>query len=134
VAVALVVVIVVVATGGGSKPAVTELTPTTTLPAVTPTTTPTATTTTPPTTTTKPAVRVTVPVGGNLSTGDSGARVLALQKALASLGYDPGTPDGDFGTGTEAAVIAFQKANGLTPDGIVGAKTAQAINDALANA
>jgi peptidoglycan hydrolase-like protein with peptidoglycan-binding domain len=123
-------VIVVVATGGGSKPAVTDLTPTTTLPAVTPTTTPAATT--PQTTTTaKPTLRVTLPAGGNLSTGDSGARVLVLQKALASLGYDPGTPDGDFGTGTEAAVIAFQKANGLTPDGIVGVKTAQAMNTAL---
>jgi hypothetical protein len=138
-----VVVIVIVASGGGSSPAVTPTVSGTTLPAVTPTTT-TAPTTTAPTTTapttgqtpepTEPSVRVTLPAGGNLSTGDSGAAVVALQKALAALGYDPGTPDGDFGPKTEAAVIEFQKAKGLTPDGIVGVKTAPALNEALASA
>jgi len=33
------------------------------------------------------------------------------------------TDDGRFGSGTERAVIAFQRARGLTPDGIVGPKT-----------
>ena len=32
----------------------------------------------------------------------TGSSVLALQQALAQLGYDPGTPDGSFGAGTTA--------------------------------
>jgi peptidoglycan L-alanyl-D-glutamate endopeptidase CwlK len=52
-----------------------------------------------------------------------GADVVALQRALKARGFDPGVPDGDFGPGTEAAVIAFQKSEGLTPDGIVGPQT-----------
>jgi hypothetical protein len=55
-----------------------------------------------------------------------------LQRALEAAGYDPGSPDGTFGENTEAAVIAFQQANGLTPDGIVGPTTAEALNTALA--
>ena len=40
--------------------------------------------------------------------------------------------DGTFGQLTEAAVIAFQQANGLSPDGIVGPETASALNSAVA--
>jgi peptidoglycan hydrolase-like protein with peptidoglycan-binding domain len=43
-----------------------------------------------------------------------------------------GAVDGDFGQGTTDAVIAFQNAHNLKPDGIVGQETATAINDALA--
>jgi peptidoglycan L-alanyl-D-glutamate endopeptidase CwlK len=52
-----------------------------------------------------------------------GADVVALQEALKAHGFDPGMPDGNFGHGTEAAVIAFQKSEGLTPDGVVGPET-----------
>jgi putative chitinase len=52
-----------------------------------------------------------------------GADVIALQQALKVHGFDPGAADGDFGHGTEAALIAFQKSEGLTPDGIVGPQT-----------
>lgn len=52
-----------------------------------------------------------------LSLGDRGQEVRNLQKVL-------GLPiDGIFGKGTEAAVIAKQKAHGLVADGKVGAKT-----------
>jgi hypothetical protein len=126
----LIVVIVVVATsgGGGGSPVVA---PTTTPVNTEPVTQPTTTTTQTPTT---PTLRVTVPAGGNLSAGDSGSEVETLQKALAQLGLYDGKVDGDFGTGTQDAVIAFQNAHNLTPDGIVGEKTADAINQALASA
>ena len=42
-----------------------------------------------------------------------------MQNKLINLGYLEGEPDGDFGNGTEAAVKAFQRAAGLTADGIV---------------
>jgi peptidoglycan L-alanyl-D-glutamate endopeptidase CwlK len=46
-----------------------------------------------------------------------------LQRALNARGFNPGSPDGDFGLGTEAAVIAFQKSEDLKPDGVVGPLT-----------
>ena len=50
------------------------------------------------------------------------AAVMAIQKRLKSLEFDPGTIDGDFGSKTRAAVVAFQKNNGCTPDGFITAK------------
>lgn len=50
------------------------------------------------------------------------AAVEDIQKRLKALGYDPGTIDGIFGSKTRAAVVAFQKANGCVPDGIITAK------------
>jgi Putative peptidoglycan binding domain len=124
----LIVVIVVVATsgGGGGSPVVAPTTTATTQPAPT-------TTATTPTPTPAPTVKVTVPQGGNLSEGDNGTEVENLQKALAQLGLYDGKVDGDFGTGTKDAVVAFQNAHNLTPDGIVGEKTADAINQAVAS-
>lgn len=46
-----------------------------------------------------------------------------LQELLNALGYDCGSVDGIFGSKTKAAVLAFQKANGLGVDGIVGPLT-----------
>ena len=46
---------------------------------------------------------------------------------MENLGYYNGQIDGIFGTATRDAVIKFQKANGLTADGIVGSKTLAAI-------
>ena len=54
---------------------------------------------------------------------DSGDAVLRLQQALNQLGYAAGTADGKFGAATEKAVRNFQKANGLTQDGIAGNAT-----------
>jgi peptidoglycan L-alanyl-D-glutamate endopeptidase CwlK len=52
-----------------------------------------------------------------------GPDVRALQEALQTHGFNPGTADGDFGLGTQAAVIAFQKSEGLKADGVVGPLT-----------
>lgn len=56
-----------------------------------------------------------------------------VQAALLSLGYDPGPVDGLPGKKTTAAVIAFQKAAGLYPDGIAGPKTWLALEAGRAN-
>ena len=58
--------------------------------------------------------------------GDRGPDVLALQRRLNALGADV-KEDGIFGTGTRAAVMAFQGSNGLRPDGVVGQKTRAAL-------
>jgi peptidoglycan hydrolase-like protein with peptidoglycan-binding domain len=65
-----------------------------------------------------------------LRPGSSGEAVRELQQALKGLGYDPGVVDGQFGSGTESAVKAFQKAQGITVDGIVGDVTWLNIDEA----
>jgi hypothetical protein len=67
-----------------------------------------------------------------LKPGDQGAQVKILQKALASLGYSPGTPDGDYGPSTQNAVERFQIAKGLAEDGVFGPATLNALQKALA--
>ena len=62
-----------------------------------------------------------------LKSGSTGAQVRTLQTKLKNWGYYRGTIDGIYGSETKAAVIKFQKKNGLTADGIVGAKTAAAL-------
>lgn len=54
--------------------------------------------------------------------GDSGRCVRLVQERLVAHGHKPGPVDGDFGDRTRRAVIAFQKKNGLSADGIVGPK------------
>ena len=58
-----------------------------------------------------------------LRLGDTGDDVVLLQVRLMALGYLSGKADGVFGSATGAAVAAFQLRNGLTADGIAGAKT-----------
>ena len=62
-----------------------------------------------------------------LKVGSKGAKVTQLQRNLNSLGYNAGTPDGAFGTGTKNAVVSFQKTYGLSADGVAGKATLDAI-------
>ena len=58
-----------------------------------------------------------------LRKGSKGEDVKALQILLNGYGYSCGTADGIFGSKTEKAVKAFQKAEKLTVDGIAGPDT-----------
>ena len=60
---------------------------------------------------------------GTLRRGSRGAAVSQLQTALKELGFYTMKVDGKYGKGTEAAVRAFQRKNGLKADGIAGPKT-----------
>ncbi len=62
-----------------------------------------------------------------LCVGMSGAGVAELQSRLIEEGFPPGPADGHFGPATEAAVLAFQRSNGLLADGLVGFRTATAL-------
>ena len=55
--------------------------------------------------------------------GSRGDAVRRLQELLHKKGFDCGAVDGIFGSKTYAAVMAFQKANGLSADGIAGPLT-----------
>jgi len=55
--------------------------------------------------------------------GDSGTKVKKLQQALKLKGYYSGPTDGDYGEVTETAVKAFQKAKGMSQDGVAGKTT-----------
>ncbi|MDP4147348.1 MAG: peptidoglycan-binding protein, partial [Bacillota bacterium] len=73
----------------------------------------------------------TVSISGNLFLGMQGIAISDLQSALTKLGYDTYGVDGVFGQNTKSAVIAFQRDNGLTQDGIVGNQTKDAISAAI---
>lgn len=62
-----------------------------------------------------------------LKEGATGADVTALQTNLKQSGFDPGAIDGNFGPGTKAALIAFQKSKGLQADGMAGPQTMGAL-------
>lgn len=68
--------------------------------------------------------------GTLLKSGSTGANVVQLQTELNYLGYNVGTADGILGVKTQAQVVAFQKAQSLSADGIVGSITANALNKA----
>ncbi|MBV6627642.1 MAG: peptidoglycan-binding protein [Rivularia sp. (in: Bacteria)] len=57
-----------------------------------------------------------------LSRGMNGSDVERLQSDLSAKGYEVSV-NGNFDEYTENAVKAFQKDNGLTVDGVVGAET-----------
>ena len=53
-----------------------------------------------------------------LTAGDAGERVQAIQDRLVSLGYWLGTPDGEYGSLTTQAIMAFQKYERLPITGV----------------
>ncbi|MGC9524785.1 MAG: GH25 family lysozyme [Limnospira sp.] len=55
--------------------------------------------------------------------GARGPKVETMQKLLKNRGFDPGIVDGIFGSGTEGALLEFQKAKAMTSDGIANLKT-----------
>lgn len=74
-----------------------------------------------------------------LRRGSTGREVEQVQFWLSSLAqFDSAIPtvsvDGNFGAATERAVIAFQKSEGLTQDGVVGQATWDALYAAWVNA
>ncbi len=66
-----------------------------------------------------------------LEVGSKGSDVTAVQKKLIQWGYLSGTADGRYGEKTRAAVLAFQRKNGLAADGRVGPSTAAAMGITL---
>lgn len=66
---------------------------------------------------------------GAMTIGASGEAVRTVQKRLVELGYLK-SADGIFGEKTQKAVKAFQKAAGLTVDGLVGNATRKALDSA----
>ena len=63
--------------------------------------------------------------------GDGGSLVQMVQLALKRAGFNPFGLDGIFGGRTKSAVIEFQKSRGLSPDGIVGKNTFNALRPFL---
>ena len=55
--------------------------------------------------------------------GSTGSEVRTIQTKLKNWGYYDGSVDGIYGSQTAEAVKYFQRSNGLSADGIVGAAT-----------
>ncbi len=65
--------------------------------------------------------------------GSTGQEVRSIQKKLKNWGYYKGDIDGIYGSKTKAAVVYFQKKNGLTADGVAGPKTLAAMGISSGN-
>ena len=63
------------------------------------------------------------PTNTNLKESSSGGEVTELQDLLTRKGWYTGKLDGEFAGKTNAAVLAYQKAYALTPDGLAGPLT-----------
>ena len=70
----------------------------------------------------------------SLKLGDTGEAVGQVQKYLAKLNYLPSnSPDGIFGSQTNAAVLKYQKDKNLTIDGVVGCGTFSSLKKDVSN-
>jgi lipoprotein-anchoring transpeptidase ErfK/SrfK len=100
-------------------------------PAAVPTADPTVTATPAPTPPAPAALAAPTPdPNAVLRLGASGPAVQELQQRLTDLGYWLGSADGHYGQLTRQAVIAFQKAQGITRDGVAGPQTRRLLSDA----
>lgn len=68
-----------------------------------------------------------------LKKGSTGTDVTYLQYGLKIMCCNPGTIDGNFGTGTYDAVVKYQTSKGLSADGIVGDGTWNALKADIKN-
>lgn len=73
------------------------------------------------------AAKKVLGVDRTLRSGLSGADVTALQKRLAALHYDVGRITGGYNFDTFHAVVAFEKIQGMTRDGVVGTSVWKAL-------
>lgn len=64
-------------------------------------------------------------------TATTHSQVRLMQQALTSLGYNTQGSDGKFGTNTQSAVKAFQRAEGLSVDGLFGRDSLLALENAI---
>ncbi|MDY4138006.1 MAG: peptidoglycan-binding protein [Eubacteriales bacterium] len=79
-----------------------------------------------------PTSAISLATSQTLRKGDVSDAVVLMQQRLISLGYLAGKADGNFGVLTYKALQEFQKANGLTVDGIAGKQTLTALSSANA--
>lgn len=63
------------------------------------------------------------PLSVTLRMGDKGEAVYQMQERLRELNYLTAASDGNFGSATKRALIAFQRANQMSADGVAGAAT-----------
>lgn len=84
----------------------------------------------------QPPAPAPVPAADNgvLDRGDVGTDVTNLQIRLRDLGYYQGSISGEYGPLTEAAVVQFQRSQGLVADGIAGPVTLETLNNPSASA
>jgi peptidoglycan hydrolase-like protein with peptidoglycan-binding domain len=80
-----------------------------------------------PSTSVAPPSTTSTTVPGPLRPGSTGPAVVQLQQSLSALGYWLGSADGQFGTTTQQAVFALQKAAGVNRSGVVDGATASAL-------
>lgn len=78
----------------------------------------------------RPTTAARPPAVATLRQGSKGPAVQVLQQRLNELGFGPLKVDGAFGAGTKTAVVAFQRAAGVSADGIVGPGTMAALRSA----
>ena len=71
----------------------------------------------------------TLTEGKTYTEEDSGEEVQSIQQMLVDLGFDPGEPDGIYGSMLEDAIDNFQLYAGLTADGIAGPNTISTLAD-----
>ncbi|MFW5655189.1 MAG: L,D-transpeptidase family protein [Roseicyclus sp.] len=64
----------------------------------------------------------------SLGPGDAGEAVVALRDRLIAMGYLDRSITAEYDARLQAAVVEFQIDNGITPDGIAGASTIEAVN------